>query len=499
MSNKHTNAFINLNGVPYVLAEYLDRDTFQTIDRALIKSEVTIDSTEPMRAIVDVSIDDIGKKSDGTPNVIGNATKQKSLIDMIKDNIYQLDHHLPVLKRGIVIRVNYQLENNRTGKVMRSFIEDLRIEDRNYFIDINRDDINDNAIIINFTDSMVSTINQFTHGTDLMQFRINSIELAYECVRPNKMRHHIGRPLYNVPPEIFAADGLNNEQEMYYYHKSLQSRHYMGDPPYGRPGEIIPRQWYDFNRFYHFDEDGTDLILHQDEINDPKCRIMHIACGSINVNRTFLVRPGQRIVFKFSIWKNDLTVFSDTTTVAEALRVNTTPYWPPVPPQPEPQPEPQPQPSPYPYPYPPMPFELRYIIDLLNASKGMDYKQNAAINKLDNSLQEIAKIIKDFHESAEIPDTSVEDLPEKPDYPYPPHPHPHPHKPDKGILMILGMIKDLQDQVDEIIAGDHDAKPISEEEIQKILDALEADWEDDGEYNGSSEYPVLTDESNVGE
>lgn len=494
MSGNHNNAFINLNGVPYLLSEYVDQNTFQTIDRALVKSEINVDSTDPSRVIVDISIDDIGHRSDGSLNVLGNATKQNSLIDMIKDNMYRIEHHLPVLKRGLMLRVHYQLENNRTGKVLRSLQEDIRIEDRNYFIDINPDNINDNAIVVNFTNSLVSTINQFTHGTDLMQLRITDIQLGYECVRPNPVKPQIGHSIYNMPPEMYANDGLHNEQEMYYYHKSLQSQQYLGDP-YQQPGSIIPRQWYDFNRFYHFETSGTEIILHDQEINDRNNRIMNILCGSIAVNRIFLVQPGQRIIFKFSVWKNDLCIFNDTTRVAEALRVNTTPYWPPVPPQPTPQPVPPTPPTP-PAPYPqPGPFELKYIIELLESMKGMDYKQNGVINKIDESLKEVTKIIKEYHEGAEVPEIPDSDLPEKPDYPPvppapgPTPPGPKPPKPDKGILMILAMIKDLQDKVNKIIQDEDNAQPITDEQIQKILDALEADYDDNGEYDGSTDYP----------
>lgn len=497
MSGNHNNAFINLNGVPYLLSEYVDQNTFQTIDRALVKSEINIDSTDPSRVIVNINIDNIGHKYDGSLNVLGNSTKQNSLINMIKDNIYRIEHHLPVLKRGLVLRVHYQLENNRTGKVLRSLQEDIRINDRNYFIDINPNNINDNAIIINFTNSLVSTINQFTHGTDLMQLRITSIQLGYECVRPNPAKPQIGHSIYNIPPEMYVNDGLSNEQEMYYYHKSLQSQQYLGDP-YQQPGNIIPTQWYDFNRFYHFETSGTEIILHEQEIYDKNNRIMHILCGSIAVNRIFLVQPGQRIIFKFSVWKNDLCIFNDTKRVAEALRVNTTPYWPPCPPQPQPVPPPIMSPTPYPQSHPGS-FEFKYIIDLLESMKGMDYKQNAVINKLDRSLKEITKIIKEYHEGAEVPEIPDSNLPENPDYPpMPPTPGPKPPRPDRGILMILAMIKDLQDKVSKIIEDEENAQPITDEQIQKILDALEADYDDDGEYNESTDYPFqngFTEES----
>ena len=86
-ANGHVNAFIDLNGIPYLLAEYLDRNNFQQIDRSQIKSEIIVDQSESMRAVIDVSIDDIGKRaSDGYPAIIGNTTKHTNLLKMISDN-----------------------------------------------------------------------------------------------------------------------------------------------------------------------------------------------------------------------------------------------------------------------------------------------------------------------------------------------------------------------------------------------------------------------------
>jgi len=87
IDSNHVNAFVDMNGVPYLVAEYLDTNNFQQIDRSLIKSEVFVDQSEAMRAVVDISIDDIGKRaSDGLPAIVGNNTKQKNLLKMISDN-----------------------------------------------------------------------------------------------------------------------------------------------------------------------------------------------------------------------------------------------------------------------------------------------------------------------------------------------------------------------------------------------------------------------------
>ena len=115
MPPAHTNAFIDLNGIPYLLGEYLDRRNFLQMDRSLIRSEVSVDVNEAMRAIVNISVDQIGKRSDGLPEVTGNTTKLKQLIQMIHDNNPRLDHQFDVIRPGLVVRVNYQLENQRTG------------------------------------------------------------------------------------------------------------------------------------------------------------------------------------------------------------------------------------------------------------------------------------------------------------------------------------------------------------------------------------------------
>lgn len=326
----HTNAFIDLNGVPYLLAEYLDRNNFQQVDRSLIKSEIFVDQTESMRAIIDISIDDIGKRaSDGLPSIIGNNTKQKNLLKMITDNFEMMDHHFNVLRRGIVLRVNYQLENYRTRQVIRSMVEDLRITDRNYYLDINPRNINDNAIIVNFCNSMISTINEFTHGRDRMVIRITNIQMFYECLKTSPKVPRIKQSLSYVPyPDLYLPSVYGNEMDYYKYHDSMQHHHFIGNAPgydysdYGNEdvSMISPPSWSMFSRFYRFDHGGRDIILHGQEINDPMAKVVFLPCGTVRVNRTFMINPGHRLIFKFCIWKNDLTVVSDTTMIAHTIK-----------------------------------------------------------------------------------------------------------------------------------------------------------------------------------
>lgn len=472
MNNNHTNAFVDLNGVPYLLAEYVDRDTFQQIDRAAVRSEINVDTSEAMRTIIDINIDDIGKKSDGTLNLRSNGKMQECIINMIKSNFYELHHHLPVLKRGLVLRVYYQLENRRTGNVIRSMMEDLRITDRNYFVDVTNT-IDDNALIINFGDTIVSTIDQFTHGRDPMMFRITSVQMFYECVRPPKMKPRTGDGIYNSPQPPFQ-NIFNEEQAMYYYHKGFQNRQFIGEPYYE---QITPHAWYDFNRFYHFDNEQSDIVLHQEEIDNRSNKKLLLSCGTVAINRVFLINPGSRIIFKLSIWKNDIALFNDTKPVAEALNVPSD-RWKPIPPNPvEPLPPVDHHPHPCCPPYPPYrPNEYWELMRIMEMGKRMDYRQNKEINMLNDSIKKLSQFLEEKYEGTDLPDGSTDVLPE--------HDRPKP-----GIIRILDKINDLQRQIDSIVNHEEqegDPVPITKDQIDKILADLEADWEDDWEYNDSA-------------
>lgn len=323
----HTNAFVDLNGVPFLLAEYLDKRNFLQLDRSMVKSEIFIDQSDSMRAVVDINVDDIGSRSsDGKLNTTGNNTKQKRLLEMIKNRTDRCDNQFDVLRRGIIIRVNYQLENNTTGKVLRTISEDLRIADRSYFLLINPKDVSDNSIVVNFNSSIVSTINNFTHGMNRMKFRITSIQLFYEMTKRSPKVPRIKNSMVSNPS---YTDGYCNCMDSYdhNYHRAMQSKHVIdingrcncGDYGNEGPEVVTPPTWSMFNRYYHFVDGGKDIILHREEIDDPMNEVTLIPCGTIQVNRTFIINPGHRIIFKLSIWKNDVTVVNNATPIAELL------------------------------------------------------------------------------------------------------------------------------------------------------------------------------------
>ena len=476
----HTNAFIDLNGMPFLLAEYLDRRNYQQLDRSMIYNEINVDSHESMRAIVNINIDDIGKRTDGLPNVIGNNTKQHNLIHMIIDNYMKLDHHLPVIKPGICLCINYQLENNRTGQIIRAAQEKIFIKDRIYFLDINPMEINDNAIVCNFSQSCVSSLTEFTHGRDPMIFRITSIQMFYQVVSPEPVRP-TPEALAPYPTRVYPP--MPERESMYAYHSRMQNRHYIGDYSNERPDTITPPHWGMMNRLYHFENMGRDIVLHYEELMHPRNHIIDVPCGRIDVNRTFFINPGHRIIWKISIWKNDVTSVNDTTEVATSLRA-------------------------------PCYDDCHHchdphaVMDVYNASVAADYEQNAVINQLAKSVADLTTAVAELKNGTSETPVEIPVIPELPTGPtcncppppppchphHPHHPHHPPHDPIHGIMNQINEIREQISDMSDDMVDETELNAISNEGINNILQDAISSVPDIDDTN--SEVDKTTDESN---
>lgn len=317
----HVNTFARLNGRPYVIAEYLNRESITSLDRSMIQSHVHVDPTDPMRTVVDISIDDIGRRaSTGQPNLIGNTSQHRSLLREVRRSAIQMRNRLDVLRRGIVLRVHYRLENERTKDNIRSTMEELHIANRNMFMDINPRDLSDNALVANFTDSIVSQLGSFTHGTDRMMIRITHIDMFYV------MLNREGPPSPGTRG-ILPHNHRPHEHDRLDHHRRHQSVINLTGPcncddMFAQDALIRPPSWMMVNRFYRFDNLGKDIILHFQEINDRRNRTTMIPCGRVFVNRSWVINPGARIIFKISVWKNDVVAVHNTQGVARALDVH---------------------------------------------------------------------------------------------------------------------------------------------------------------------------------
>ena len=478
--DKHTNAFLQMHGIPYLLAEYCDRENIRQIDRSMIYTAVDVDTTEAMRAIIDISIDDIGRRaSDGKPNVISNHKMQEDVVHSIRKIFRHAEKSLPVIRGGLVVRVNYRIENGRTGQVIRSVYEDIRVPERQYFIDTCG--VNETAIITNFSSTQVSTINQFTHGMDPMTLRITSVQLCYEVMKANNLqpRGRIDKPYQRM--EDLCPRPYYETYGVYEYHKDKQNLQYLGEPMYGCAlDRIYPYDWFGYNRLYHFDNNCRDIILHMDDIYDKHAGTTLIECGRLMVNRAFIINPGERLIFKLCIWKNDLALFPDTTPIAEALDYH--PHHPFCPATPY---------DPYVEITPPEPVMPPVEHDVV-PKDAIDEVQDIEIQHLNDKMDALIRAMMDLRPCPypppcpppapphpptppTPPEPPVPPHPPVPPFPPPPAPIPDPSYKDK-IKLILTMIRTMQMEIralQEEEAGEPTIIPITEEQIEEILDNID--------------------------
>lgn len=283
-----TNAFLDIRGYPYILNDYLENIVFKQIDPATISNNISISNIQPGRSIVDISIND-------TKPIIGNRIKYSRLIESIFKNVRTNKQNiLPVLQKVLVVQINYRLENQRTGKILKEASEKLSINTRDYFLDINVQSVSDNAIdnciITNFNDALTTSVTEFLHGSETMICRITGIELFYPAVLFSHHHHHHtpGTPHHHIPQD---------------------------------PNQYSPVcQSYLYNDLYHFDNNGTDIHLHQPEIEDkPAHEITLIPVGCIKLDKMFNVNTGHKITFKYSIWKCDTIMVKNTKRIQEIL------------------------------------------------------------------------------------------------------------------------------------------------------------------------------------
>lgn len=408
--NFHMNGFIDIDGFPYLLADYLDRRNFQQVDQSMIQSYVNIDQTESMRAIVDINFHDIGKNSNGSLGVVGNTTKQVNLLQLIRRNFIKLNRRLPVLRRGVIARISYRLENNKTGQIIRSTTEDFRISHSNFFVYINQQNLSDNALLSNFAGTSISTMNYFTYGNDPMILRIQDLSLHYEMVKVG-----IAEGNYSIHADV----PFSNETDIFEYYRLNNNKTYQ--PHYGTTATdtVAPPQWNMLSPFYHFDNNGKDIILHTDEIYNNHTQTILVPIVSTTINQAVMINPAHRIIFKFNIWRNDVTMINNTTPVAHALDASIR----------------NPQLDNY-NPYFPGGLDSCYPN---NNPTATDYKQNEVINQLALAVIDINKTLKELKK-----DTVEPNIPKLPETP------PAPPNRDDVLGSIIELIAELSKKVDEI-------------------------------------------------
>ena len=289
------NGFIDIKGKPYLLGYYLNSYRYQDLDSSVLSSGISLDTSVNNLAVININIDQTDHSELNEPLLKGNAEKRDELEQMVMANREFIAHNrFSIIKKGLVARINYRLESQRSGRVIKTVTENLVIYDSGYYHYSEGAFAADPALVVNYSDSVISMINQYTHGVDPLVIRINTVHLFYEVV-----------PGYVRKP------------------KQRDSSMITFGYPVVAPACSSPRfnhRLDGITRYYNFGSNNSDIFLNQSEIDSCKFTEL-VPCGSFYINKAFTVVPNQRIVFKLSVWKNDLTVVSDTYRLANILGI----------------------------------------------------------------------------------------------------------------------------------------------------------------------------------
>ena len=182
------NAFIDVKLVPYILGDYLNGREFLTLNPDEVKNEVTIDTSVPNRAFIKISLDQIKRSIDtGLLMPEGNIEKKSKLDQMVSNyREFIAQNHFGVIRKGLVVKINYRIET-QSGRCIRNLYDYLKIFEGGLYTHVSDTNVADPAIIVNYEDTIVASINSYTHGTDSLVLRINSVDLFYEVISPKKV------------------------------------------------------------------------------------------------------------------------------------------------------------------------------------------------------------------------------------------------------------------------------------------------------------------------
>ena len=297
-SGQKVNAFIDIKGVPYLCGYYLNNISFQTLSATQVQNEISIDNTIEGRTLVNIELDQLDHDDQGLILPTGNVEKREQLEQMIMNyRDYIGLNSFEVLKNGLVVQINYRIEDQVTGRVVKVMTDSYTIYNAGFYSFVGDTNIADPAVIIKFSDSAVAAINQFSYGIQNLVLRINSIHLYYASVPSVRKR----RPLY-YPPH-------------YAYGYPVPSPAYSRDPRLGcKVNEYR-------NDLYRFGNNNKDIFVNLTEIENEHDDIRLVPCGARFINKAFAIAPMQRVLFKFTVWKNDLTIVPDTYRIANILGI----------------------------------------------------------------------------------------------------------------------------------------------------------------------------------
>lgn len=287
------NAFIDVDSVPYILGDYFNGKQYLNLEPTEVIDSVTIDQSVPNRSLIEISINQVNKDSQGNLMPMGNIEKKGNLEQMVSDYREAISsNYFGVIRKGLIVRLNYRIETE-SGQIVKSVSEDFKIYDAGLYNYVGDKNVADPALIVNYCDSIVSSINSYTHGTQGLILRINSVKLFYEVISPGKFCY----PQYTK--KFYPYGKPRHDHGLNRYEEAIKSR----------------------NNYYRFGNNNRDIFVNMTDVDSERRRVGMISCGTFYINKLFPVHPAQRIIFKLSVWKNDITIVPNTTQIANILGI----------------------------------------------------------------------------------------------------------------------------------------------------------------------------------
>jgi len=315
-STGKANLFLNLNGIPYVGGEYIENVKFQTIDWSTIHNQLMIDNTGTQASVVDIVLDNAGDSP------IGNREAYRKLLDSVAR--HAKGGFIDVVRPTLVAVLDYQIESEKTGQLLKKAKVDIPLNHRGYYVNVSSGELGDNTFIVNSTDSITRTITERPYGNDRVIVRLTGINLHYVGLLRPAMDPGKG-PKGSEDYPTFRPDDNARYPHMD-WHESAQPKHSFEPIPYTYNWSKdphhdqlrVPPNWWACNRYYHFEDRGSNLVLHLGDIKS-LVATYRIPVGKVAFNRVFSVGQGYKVLFRVSVWSNDAVIITNTAKIAQLM------------------------------------------------------------------------------------------------------------------------------------------------------------------------------------
>jgi hypothetical protein len=278
---------MNINGFPYLFDESVNQACIRQVDRLSIINKLSVDTSKHNYTIIDIIVDD-------TDDEVGNRIKCNELLDIFKSNGLVLDKNIDVIRKALLVQINYQIENDRTGRVLHEYKIESIISNIDDYTTINPDVAGDTIVLTNFHGLINTTIPDNVHGRNVT-CRIIDIKFFFLAVSNfNGVEYDRSDLRDNIFNQCDLVDNTTISSNM------LHS-----------------------DKFYNFDDGCYYITPNYPKIESKDTKVLMIPAGSVDVDKVISVNIAHKFLFNISVWKNSVIFVGDVTNIANAIGIDT--------------------------------------------------------------------------------------------------------------------------------------------------------------------------------